>query len=299
MVKQADCLVINLPQFEGCITALIARLLGKRVVCVYHCEISLRRGLKNKIIQKVLEGANQLSLLLCHKVVTYTHDYADHSRILKPFINKLKVIYPPVTKPVVDRLVKQRLDRVIGRRDITIGVAARLAEEKGMEYLFNSIPILKEELEGKKIMIAIAGATDPIGEGKYKKEITKLVGKYKDNIVFLGTLSQEEIGAFYSLLDVLVLPSINSTEAFGMVQVEAMLCGVPVVASSLPGVRVPIQKTGMGLIIPIRNSLKIAKAIIKILIERRKYIRPLTIIEKEFDLSDTITKFKKILVNDN
>ena len=54
------------------------------------------------------------------------------------------------------------------------------------------------------------------------------------------------MGSFYTCIDVLVVPSINSTEAFGLVQVEAMMMGVPVVASDLPGVRVPVQKQGWG-----------------------------------------------------
>lgn len=53
---------------------------------------------------------------------------------------------------------------------------------------------------------------------------------------------------FYSSLDVFCLPSINPLEAFGMVQIEAMLCGVPVVASDLYGVRTIVGNTGMGLV---------------------------------------------------
>ena len=63
----------------------------------------------------------------------------------------------------------------------------------------------------------------------------------------------------------MVLPSINSTESFGMVQVEAMTCGTPAVASDLPGVRCPVRETGMGKIVPPRNAQALAEAIIEIL----------------------------------
>ena len=69
----------------------------------------------------------------------------------------------------------------------------------------------------KSIKIVIAGSLDPVGEREYKEKILTLVEKYIEYVVFLGELKEQEMGAFYSLLDILVLPSVNSTEAFGMV----------------------------------------------------------------------------------
>jgi glycogen synthase len=54
------------------------------------------------------------------------------------------------------------------------------------------------------------------------------------------------MSALYPNLDVLTVPSLNSTEAFGLVQIEAMMNGVPCVASALPGVRQPVSMHGMG-----------------------------------------------------
>ena len=59
---------------------------------------------------------------------------------------------------------------------------------------------------------------------------------------------------FYAACDVLVVPSLNSTESFGLVQVEAMLCGTPSIASNLPGVRQPPLMTGMGEVAAIGDS---------------------------------------------
>jgi len=129
-------------------------------------------------------------------------------------------------------------------------------------------------VEESRIKIVIAGSLDPVGEKSYKEKILKLVKKYQENIVFLGELKEEEMGSFYSLLDVLVLPSINSTEAFGMVQVEAMMMGVPVVASDLPGVRVPVRRTKMGLIVPCRDARQLARAIKSIVKNKKNFIKP-------------------------
>ncbi len=138
---------------------------------------------------------------------------------------------------------------------------------------------------------------EPVGEESYRKRIIRLVEKYKEYVVFLGNIDEKNMGSFYSLLDVLVLPSVNSTEAFGMVQVEAMMMGVPVVASDLPGVRVPVQKTGMGKIVPVKNSQKIAEAIVELLEKRniKNDLNDISLVKKEFSIIKTIEFYQKVV----
>jgi glycosyltransferase involved in cell wall biosynthesis len=70
---------------------------------------------------------------------------------------------------------------------------------------------------------------------------------------------------------VVVLPSLNRTESFGMVQVEAMICGTPVIASDLPGVRVPILQTGSGLLVEPADTEALTSSLIKILQDPQEY----------------------------
>jgi len=91
-----------------------------------------------------------------------------------------------------------------------------------------------------------------------------------------------------------VVPSLNSTESFGLVQVEAMLHGTPVVASDLPGVRVPVRMTGMGEIAPIGDAAGLAEAILRVLRDRPRYVRPHNEIAERFDLAHTVSAYERL-----
>lgn len=295
LINNKDVVIVNLPQFEAFIPALIAKVFGKRLICIYHCEVNLPRGFFNKMIEFVLHIAHFITLIMVDRIIAYTNDYVVHSRLLPLFKNKTVTIYPLIPVPKINTSLKSNMRKKIPRRiKYILGVSARLASEKGVEYLLESIPALKKEF-GEDFIILFAGPKNPVGEEKYLKRLSPLLKKHRKKIIFLGTIPSENIGSFYSLLDVLVLPSINSTEAFGIVQVEAMLCGVPVVATNLPGVRVPISKTGMGEIAKIKNSEDLARKIILILRNKKNYIRNRAHVEAIFGASRAISAYERIL----
>ena len=76
---------------------------------------------------------------------------------------------------------------------------------------------------------------------------------------------------FYRMIDLLTMPSLNRTDSFGLVQIEAMMNGKPVLASNLPGIRVPVTRHGMGRICEIGNGEDLAAKILDVLGEKRDY----------------------------
>jgi glycosyltransferase involved in cell wall biosynthesis len=104
-----------------------------------------------------------------------------------------------------------------------------------------------------------------VGEQQYAQGLSPLIEQLGEAWSFLGVLSPAEFAAFFYECEVTVLPSINSTESYGLVQVESMSCGTPVVASDLPGVRVPVKMSGMGRIVPPANAPALAESILAIL----------------------------------
>ncbi len=260
-----DVLSLHLPQFDAAGIALRGRLFGKPTVLTYHCDLRLAGGVINLLANVAVNVANRVSAGLSNRVVTYTQDYADHSNFLRRYASKVQVIPPPVEVAAVS---KSDTARFVERHGLTgkpvIGIAARLATEKGVEYLLRALPAILAEFPNAIVWFA-GQHENVLGEAEYAQRLAPLFRQYSDHWRFLGTLDPSEIGSFFRSCDVTVLPSVNSTESFGLVQIESMIMETPVVASDLPGVRQPVLTTGMGKTVPPRDSHALAEAIIDVL----------------------------------
>ena len=151
-----------------------------------------------------------------------------------------------------------------------IGMVARLATEKGVEYLVQAFPQVLAGVPEARLLF-VGSYENVVGEEEYAARILPLIEGLKDHWSLLGNLSPVELTVFFKTCEVLVLTSLNSTEGFGLVQVEAMSCGTPVVATDLPGVRVPVKTSGMGRIVPVADAGAIARAVLDILAQPELY----------------------------
>jgi glycosyltransferase involved in cell wall biosynthesis len=296
MVRNADVVHLHLPQFDAPGVALRGRLMGKPVVLTYHSDLQLPSGAFNRLAELVVGVMNRLAGRLADAVVTYTYDFGSHSPFLSRYLDrKLHVISPPVElAPATEEHVNQfqRRNDLISKP--VIGISARIAAEKGIEVLLDALPkILKAYPEAQ--IIHANPAT--LGEEAYQARLMPLFKKYEDNYRLLGPLYGEDLTAFYRSLDCLVMCSLNNTETFGLVQIEAMISGAPVVASNLPGVRQPVMLTGMGEVVAVGDGEALGEAIIRILADKEKYIRPAEVISDSFDPDATSAEYIELFQN--
>jgi glycosyltransferase involved in cell wall biosynthesis len=104
----------------------------------------------------------------------------------------------------------------------------------------------------------------------------------------------QALADFYAACDVLALPS--ESECFALVQAEAMLCGTPVVASDIPGCRVPVRVTGMGRLFPCGDAAALAAALDEVLAAPAQFQKPGERIAQAFALASTVDAYEATLV---
>jgi glycosyltransferase involved in cell wall biosynthesis len=278
LARQADIIHLHLPQFDAALLAIFGRLLHKPVILTYHCDLSLPPGWLNKMAGTGSAIASQISASLAQKIITNTTDYAAHSPILRRHLHKLTPVLPPIEIPNESNGAApgSGADNPYAHlQGPVIGMVGRLAAEKGAEILASAMPIVRERYPTATVLHAGEHEQVP-GEEEYIRKIKTQVAALNENQSspawhFLGRLSDADLVNLFDACSLTVLPSLNSTESFGMVQVESMARGKPVVASNLPGVREPVHMTNMGEIIPHTSSIELAQAILKILDHPESY----------------------------
>jgi len=294
LVRRHDAVNIHMPQFESALLAVLGRSMRKPVVLTYQCDLRLPAGLFNRIVQRSLGPLNRIAARLADHIVTTTDDYAQHSQFLRRYADKVIAVAPLLDPGPPDPVTTQRL---AGRGGFNgrpqIGFAARFAAEKGVEYLLQALPRVFEQVP--KARVVFTGAwKDTVGEEDYLASLAPLLQQYAAHLTFLDLLRDDEMASFFSLCSVLAVTSLNATEAFGMVQGEAMLSGTPVVASDLPGVREAVRRTGMGEIVPARDPTALADALVRVLQRRADYVRPHAEITQAFDAEDSLRQYEAL-----
>jgi len=267
-VKNNDVVIANLPQIEAVWLGMWSKLFGKKFIVIHHCEFNFSGTPGNVLISLLTYPIHLLIYVMAGKIVSYTKDYANTSMFLKYFKKKTAFILPPV---IVDKEDKSRqkiiLKKINKRKDEKIvGFVGRIAWEKGIDDLIRAV------LKINNIKLILVG---PYKQVVGDKSYYKLKNLIEDNekVVLWGPVDHGDLVNFYKIFDCLVLPSTNNLETFGIVQGEAMISNCPVVASDLPGVRVPVKMTGLGEIAKVGDSRDLAEKIKKVL--KTKYNKEL------------------------
>jgi len=149
---------------------------------------------------------------------------------------------------------KRERERMLERMGLTgkkiIMYVGRLIEMKGVHHLLKAMPQIVGQVP-EAVLLIIGSAH--YGSNKvtpYVQELYRQADALRQHVRFIPFVSHDEISSWYRLADVLAVPS-NETEAFGLVNVEAMACGVPVVATRSGGMKEIIEHGSTGYLIDI------------------------------------------------
>jgi len=292
LLREADVVQVHTPMLEAGLVAALARAAAVPLLITHHGDLTLPPGLGNRAIERAVLGCFRPGARAARRIVAYSQDYADHSRWLLPYREKVTPILPPVVIPQArpERVAALRARHGLeGRR--LIGFAGRFVAEKRPDLLLRALPAVAAEFPSATALFA---GQLMLGYERFYERNRALVASAGDHFVHLGLIDDpDELAAYYAACDLLALPS--DTECFGLVQAEAMLCGTPVVATDIPGARVPVQVTGMGLLVPPGDAGALADGIRAVLRTPGRYRHPPAEIAATFSLERTIDRYEEVI----
>lgn len=219
-MKDVDVIHLHMPYPFGDLACLLSRYKGKIVVW-WHSDVVRQKKmmlLYKPIMNRMLKRADV--------IIVATEGHIEGSMYLKPFRDKCVIIPFGVDKEIekaADLYIAKKDNKHTGNR-VKFLFIGRLVYYKGCKVLLEAF----KDVEHAELIL--------VGSGNMEQELKNMVKSFgiEDKVKFCGEVTEEELQEQLENCDVFVLPSIARSEAFGLVQIEAMAFGKPVINTSLP-----------------------------------------------------------------
>ena len=291
LLRQHDVVAMFTPMFESALGAFLAQVAGLKVVASHTSDLILPKKGANSFVTAVMFAIFRYMARRSACIISLSADYADNSAWLAPFLSKVRPVYPPIVIPEPDPESAKRLREKLRNNDgPLIGFSGRFVEEKRPELLIKSLDVVSTKYPDARIVFT--GQHEIPYEDTWARH-RPLMETFRAQLEFLGLLeTKQELANFYAACDVFVLPS--DSEGFAMAQVEAMLCGTPVVMTDIPGGRVAVQETGMGKLAQAGDWRSIGETILEVLDNRERFVKPQEKIAEIFSMDDTLDQYEAI-----
>ena len=259
---------------------------------ILHWHMDIVKQKKLKMLYRPLQTA---ILKRCNKIIATSPNYARCSRDLAPYLDKVSIVPIGIDVdylPYDEKDVKQIRSAFPGKK-IVFSVG-RLTYYKGFSVLIEAARYLSDD-----VVVLIGGK----GEEYEKLQSMIKTSGLENKVRLLGRVPERLMGAYYKAADLFCLPSRYRTEAFGVVLLEAMAFGLPIVACNIEGSGVSWvnshQETGLNVAVGDPGAL--AQAIDKILGDPNKYNEysnnALSRYENNFKKSNMLDRVKEIYDN--
>lgn len=275
--REYDIIQIHHPDPMACLALFLSGYKGP-VVLHWHSDI-----LKQKYLLKLYRPLQNWLLRRAKVIVGTTPVYVKESPHLQGVQDKIQAIPIGIDELKPDRAQVERIRRAYPDKKIIFAVG-RLVSYKGFEYLIRAASRL-----GDNYVVLIAGK----GERRAHLEAVIEEEGVEDRVRLLGFVEESELTAYFGACDLFCLSSVWKTEAFAIVQIEAMSCGKPVVATKIPesGVSWVNADRSSGRNVEPGNPDELARVIRHIFSNEQEYERLATGARKRYE-----TMFRKELM---
>ncbi len=246
-----DIIHVHLPNPMANIALFLTRPKSK-LILHWHSDIA-----KQRYIFLLYKPLQTWFLRRADAIIATSNQYCKNSPYLKPFLRKCHIIPLGInpTKLTIDHnIVQNIIKNSLGK--VLIFTLGRIIYYKGFEFLIQAMKNINAQL--------IIGGGGPL---KNYLEKTSKIHNVEKKIVFAGEIPPEKLGSYYSACDIFCLPSIYKTEAFGIVQLEAMFFSKPIVSTKIHGSGISFVNldSHTGFIVPAMSVNSLAAAINKLI----------------------------------
>jgi sugar transferase (PEP-CTERM/EpsH1 system associated) len=205
---------------------------------------------------------NQILSIFTNKIIAVSHNVKeDWIKKVKVNPRKLIAVYNGVDLKKLDFKVninKERQKLGLSKKDLIIGIVARLSREKDHLTLFRAFSIVNSKAKNAKLLV--------VGDGALRKYLERFVEENRvKNVIFLGR--RNDAHKLIKLFDIFVLSSIN--EGCSQTIEEAMASSKPVVATSVGGNVVLVKDKETGILVPKKDPKVMADALLKLIRDRK------------------------------
>ena len=252
-----DVVHVHHPDPMACLALFLSRYKGK-VVLHWHSDI-----VKQKFALRFYQSLQNWLISRADLIIGTSPVYLESSPYLRHVSHKTACL--PIG---VDALEPER-ERVEAIRSCYAGKKiifslGRMVPYKGFEYLIQAAAYLDDSY-----VIVIGGEGPLLRQLQNEIRMCGLRGK----VELIGYVSERQLPAYFGACTLFCLPSVEKTEAYGIVQIEAMSCGKPVVATRIKGSGVSwVNEHGVtGLNVPPRDSSALANAFADITADETTY----------------------------
>jgi len=260
--SQADVIHAGFPSpYNAFAASMVCRIAGTPCVLTWHNDLPAVTSIAGLLACIHDQVVSPTYLRTYDKIISTSKKYAESSRILRRYKAEVRIVpngvdcerfHPAIDPNPVRSSVNLREDKII----LFVGALSRWHRYKGLDILIKAFASASRLRKDVALMI--------VGDGNMRQTYEKLASDLNltDRVFFVGDVPDEVLPSYYAASDLLILPSKDRSEGFGLTILEANACGRPAIGSEVGGIPDVIKHGFNGLLVPPSNPEELCRAML-------------------------------------